>query len=104
MLKVDRNGRLLNPGIIWRQFLNLERGDMKTVAGIIVHQTDSSTAASTLAQYKTSAIGAHFLIDKDGTLYQTASVLKRVNHVGRLKARCIEEHTCASGEKKRLNP
>lgn len=68
---------------------------MPVVHGVIVHQTDASTAASSLAAYKIRAIGVHFLIDKDGTIYQTAAVTKRVSHVGKLRARCLAEHRCA---------
>lgn len=102
MLKIDAKGRVLHPGVVWQPYLNLERGDLSHVSGIIVHQTDSSTAASTLNGYKTAKTGAHFLIDKDGTLYQTLSLLKRVNHVGKLRARCIAEHLCAPGEQRKI--
>jgi N-acetyl-anhydromuramyl-L-alanine amidase AmpD len=103
MLRIDADGRVVHPGIKWQRFTNLERGDLDPVAGIIVHQTGSSTAASTLAAYKTALHGAHFLIDKDGTVYQTASLLKRTNHVGRLRSRCVAEHRCAPGEEKRIS-
>lgn len=103
MLPIDAQGRLVHPRIKPALQIKLERGDMATVVGIIVHQTDSSTAASTLASYKVSPNGAHFLIDKDGTIYQTVSVRKRVNHVGRLRARCIAEHSCKPKELKLIN-
>ncbi|SFR77229.1 peptidoglycan recognition protein family protein [Sphingomonas jatrophae] len=81
----------------------LERGPMPTVRGIIVHQTGSSTAASSLASYQNSSTGAHFLIDKDGTTYQTASVHQRCNHVGKLRSRCVAEHACAPREAAQIN-
>ena len=46
------------------------------------------------------ANGAHFLIDKDGTIYQTASLNKTCHHVGTLKSRCAHEQTCSPGETK----
>jgi N-acetyl-anhydromuramyl-L-alanine amidase AmpD len=53
--------------------LTIERGEMKIVRGIIVHHTGGSTAASSLESYKNPrANGAHFLIERDGTIYQTA--------------------------------
>lgn len=68
---------------------------MPKVNGIIVHQTHSTTAQATFNGYSVSgANGAHFLIDKDGAIYQTASVFKKTNHVGRLKARCVVENCC----------
>jgi N-acetyl-anhydromuramyl-L-alanine amidase AmpD len=42
--------------------------------------------------------GAHFLIDKDGTIYQTASLHKKTHHVGWIKSRCIAEHSCSPAE------
>ena len=77
----------------------IEHGKMAAVHGIIVHQTGGATAASALESYKQAgANGAHFLIDKDGTVYQTASVYRRTWHVGKLKARCLLEKTCDAAE------
>lgn len=76
---------------------NLERGAMPQVNGLIVHQTDGYTAASTFGSYsKRGAEGAHFLIDKDGTIYQTASLNHSTLHVGKLKSRCKNENSCSS--------
>lgn len=74
---------------------HIERGDMSQVNGIVIHQTGASTAASTFSSYaKPGANGAHFLIDKDGTIYQTASLRKATNHVGPLLSRCEAEQSC----------
>jgi N-acetyl-anhydromuramyl-L-alanine amidase AmpD len=100
---IDRRGHVIDQRVKLELRPILERGEMPAVHGIIVHQTDAPTAASSLNAYKTRPIGAHFLIDKDGTIYQTASVTKRVSHVGRLKARCVAEHSCAPGEAARLH-
>jgi N-acetyl-anhydromuramyl-L-alanine amidase AmpD len=54
-----------------------------------------------------NANGAHFLIDKDGTIYQVASLHRQTRHVGKLKARCVAEHRCTPTELtalKRFNP
>jgi N-acetyl-anhydromuramyl-L-alanine amidase AmpD len=82
-----------------RRFAAIERGKMATISGIIVHQTGASNAQSTLNSYRmANAHGAHFLIAKDGVIYQTASVLQRTNHVGKLRPRCIAEQACTSAE------
>lgn len=74
----------------------IERGAMGTVHGIIVHQTGGASAAGSLSSYeKDNANGAHFLIDKDGKIYQTASVFKVTHHVGHLKSRCLAEKRCS---------
>lgn len=99
MLNIDSTGKVLHPRIIFSISARIERGEMKYVSGIIVHQTDSYTATSSLNSYQNpDANGAHFLIDKDGTIYQTASVYKQTWHVGRLKARCLMESRCTATE------
>jgi N-acetyl-anhydromuramyl-L-alanine amidase AmpD len=74
----------------------IERGRRSVpITGIIVHQTDSDTAASSLSSYtRPKANGAHFLIDTDGTIYQTAAIYQRTNHVGPLRARCLLTGSC----------
>ena len=103
MLMIDSNGVVVDARVRRAISPALERGDMKVVHGIIVHQTNSLTAASTLNSYKKSKpSGAHFLIDKDGTIYQTASLYKKAPHVGFLKSRCVAQHTCSPAELKTL--
>ncbi len=38
------------------------------------------------------------LIDKDGTIYQTASLFKKTHHVGQIKSRCIATKTCTPAD------
>jgi len=87
---------------------SIERGSMTSVHGIIVHQTGAPTAQSSLNSYRnSSANGAHFLIEIDGTIYQTASIYQQTWHVGRLKARCLAENRCTPVELRslqRFNP
>lgn len=98
---VNEQGYVVGSGVQSMPRPNIEHGAMNTVSGIIVHQTDSSTAESSLNSYlRTGANGAHFLIDKDGTIYQTASLKKKTHHVGKLKAKCFETHTCSAAEVK----
>jgi N-acetyl-anhydromuramyl-L-alanine amidase AmpD len=99
MLLIDKNGLVTHTRIHAARQLTIERGDMKIVRGIIVHQTGGSTAASSLESYKNPrANGAHFLIERDGTIYQTASLYKKTWHVGQLKARCLLEQRCTPVE------
>ena len=95
MLFVNKNGLVDAERIIVRRFSTIERGKLDKVNGIIVHQTGGSTAESSFNSYKnTGANGAHFLIDKDGTIYQTASVFKITYHVGNIRSRCYMEKKC----------
>jgi len=101
MLFIDKNGIVDAERIKIKRFPGIERGLMAKVNGIVVHQTYSPTAESTFNSYRDQgANGAHFLIEKDGTIYQTASLLKRTNHVGLLKSRCIATHACSPTELK----
>jgi N-acetyl-anhydromuramyl-L-alanine amidase AmpD len=108
MLTIDQSGMVIHPKVRGARATTIERGDMKAVHGIIVHQTGGATAASSLASYKNaSANGAHFLIERDGTIYQTASLYKKTWHVGKLKARCLLEQRCTPTEMtalKKFNP
>lgn len=99
MQTIDPNGMVVHGSVRTARQLAIERGDMKTVNGIIVHQTGGSSAASALSSYtKAAANGAHFLIDRDGTVYQTASLKKKTWHVGKLRARCLLEKRCSPTE------
>ncbi|MGV3345039.1 N-acetylmuramoyl-L-alanine amidase [Enterobacteriaceae bacterium LUAb1] len=52
-------------------------------------------SASTFNSYQNKqATGAHFLIDKDGTIYQTASLYKVTWHVGMMKSACYITKKC----------
>lgn len=103
MLMIDKEGWVLNARITTMRRPHLAHGKMTHIYGIIVHQTGAKTAQSTLDSYlNAGANGAHFLIDKDGTIYQTGSVFWRQWHVGKLQARCLAEHSCSPVEAKLL--
>jgi N-acetyl-anhydromuramyl-L-alanine amidase AmpD len=71
MLLITPEGHVRAPRVKLAIAPNIERGTMDSVRGIIAHQTGSATAAIALAGYAHPANGAHFLIDEDGTVYQT---------------------------------
>lgn len=97
--QIDKDGQLTDPRVKPRIAKTIQRGAMAAVHGIIVHQTGGATAQSSLDSYKKAdANGAHFLVDKDGTIYQTASLYQKTWHVGKLKARCLVEKTCTPAE------
>jgi len=108
MLHIDKQGLVLDVRVVNAIRPAIERGPLDIVRGVIVHQTGGSTAQSSLESYKRpSANGAHFLIDKDGTIYQTASVKKQTWHVGKIKNRCMLEARCTTEEQKlykKFNP
>ncbi|WKB51231.1 peptidoglycan recognition protein family protein [Eleftheria terrae] len=102
-MQINQKGHLIDPRIVLAIRPTIEGSAMRVVRGIIVHQTDSPTASSTLNSYRASnANGAHFLIDRDGTIYQTASIFAATPHVGLMKARCLAEHRCSPADMEAL--
>src|SRR5262245_47429295 len=103
MLHIDQNGMVSHTRITQARHMTIERGALQVIRGIIVHQTGGATAASALGSYKNAgANGAHFLIEREGTIYQTASLFRKTWHVGKLKARCLLEQRCSATELKLL--
>ncbi len=89
------NGRIVDAKVIDKVQPLIEKGAMATVHGIIVHQTGGATAASAFSSYAKGQSGAHLLIDKDGTMYQTARLNQSAWHIGKLQSRCVAELKCA---------
>lgn len=105
MLFVDKNGLVDAERIIVKRFRTIERGKLDKVNGIVVHQTGGSTAQSAFSSYENAgANGAHFLIDKEGNIYQTASVFNVTNHVGNIRSRCYMEKKCQPSEFSTIKP
>lgn len=95
MLPMDKTGHVFDARIRRAISPHIEHGPLTKVRGLIVHQTGGATAKSSLGSYaKPKANGAHFLIDRHGKIYQTASLFKKTWHVGSLRARCIAEYRC----------
>ncbi|MBP2152382.1 MULTISPECIES: peptidoglycan recognition protein family protein [Erwinia] len=96
---IDEDGYIYDDRIERKIFKTIERGSLDSVNGIVVHQTDSSSAQSTFNSYANKAAnGAHFLIDKDGKVYQTASLFKTTWHVGLMQSKCFLKKTCQPTE------
>lgn len=96
------DGWLTDPGIVRNEVAGLGSGRLGEVNAVVMHRTDSPTADSALHTFATGRdgvqYGTHFLIDKDGTIYQTASLEQRTRHVGRIKSRCDAEDSCSAEE------
>lgn len=97
------NGKLVHSKVTDKVNAKIEKGALATVHAIVVHQTGSSTAASSFSSYDNGQNGAHFLIDKDGTIYQTARVDQKCWHVGRIRSRCQEMKICTADELTAVN-
>ena len=101
MLFISKQGHVNAERVIVKIYSSIERGPMEHVNGIVVHQTGGATVSSTFNSYSNTAHvpnGAHFLIDKDGTIYQTASLHRMTNHIGKLQSRCITTLNCSTAD------
>ncbi|WP_300906554.1 peptidoglycan recognition family protein [Helicobacter typhlonius] len=66
----------------------IEHGEIGKIRAIILHRTMSKSAQSSIdwwQNHKAKGAGTHFMIDKDGTIYQCASLYKTTWHVGARK-------------------
>jgi N-acetyl-anhydromuramyl-L-alanine amidase AmpD len=108
MLYITADGHVDAEKIKVQIFPNIEGRWMKAVNGIVVHQTASPTMQSAFNSYAKPKVdgkqnnGAHFMIDKDGKIYQNASLYKQTWHVGLLKSRCVLETRCTPTELKAI--
>ncbi len=94
-----KNGLLLDSKVIDKVFGALHRGPLKDIHAIVVHQTDSSTAQQTFNKYAgTRPTGAHFLIDKQGQIFQTALLTQKCAHIGKILSKCYEMKGCTKAE------
>jgi hypothetical protein len=102
---IGQDGFLGDPGIVRTEIPRIGHGPMPQVNGIVLHRTESSTAASTLDTWRARAAetGAHFLIDTDGTIHQTVSVGRQAWHVGAVRSRGEVEETITPGDQRELD-
>ncbi|MDP5137608.1 peptidoglycan recognition family protein [Rheinheimera baltica] len=101
MSTIDKDGMLIDTKVTLKRYTSIEHGDLASVCAVVVHQTDAPSAQHTFNGYNAGGNGAHFLIAKNGDIYQTASTKKRCYHVGRLiKSKCLtlNKSTCDSTE------
>ena len=100
-----KNGIVQDSRITVDLIPTIAHGPLGPIHAIILHQTGSETAAGTLAGYRSEAkgTGTHFLIDRDGTIYQTVRLTQKCWYIGPIKSRCFEEHVCAPDEVKTYN-
>lgn len=99
MLYITKDGHVdAGAKIKMKIFPQIERGPLRKVNGLIVHQTGGSFQSALSSYSAKGAKGAHFLIDKDGTIYQTASLYKVTIHTGMLRSRCLHTQKCTPAE------
>ncbi|MBM9484526.1 N-acetylmuramoyl-L-alanine amidase [Pseudomonas sp. ICBG1301] len=105
MSSIDNEGMMVSDKVVPRRFQSIEHGDLRSVQALVIHQTDASTAQHTFNGYRSKGSGAHFLIEKNGVIYQTASLRKRCFHVGRfIRSKCLvnDKSTCDTVQVNRI--
>lgn len=102
---LDAKGHLADRGIIWEPIENISHAPMPQVNAIVLHRTASRTARGTLDTWRTreAGTGAHFLIDRDGTIQQTVSVDRQAWHVGAIRSRGEVEGTITPEDQRELS-
>jgi len=96
-------GKLIHRNVTDKVNNKIEKGKLSSVHAIVVHQTGGATAESALQSYNQGKNGAHFLIDKDGSIYQTARIDQKCWHVGNIRSRCNEMKSCTTDDLKTIN-
>lgn len=104
-ITIDDAGYLTDPGIVQTPITRISHAPMLQVNGVVLHRTESSTAASTLSTWRTreAGTGAHFLIDRDGTTHQTVSIKRQAWHVGAIRSRGEVEGTITNEDQRELD-
>jgi hypothetical protein len=97
---ITGSGVLSHSRIINKIAPNIEKGNRNTIAGIVLHRTAGKTAASALATWLTPGVitGAHFIIDANGVIWQTARINKVTYSNGNTQVRGISNDTTISIE------
>lgn len=90
-----RDGVIKNTNIKTDIYSQIEKGSINKVNAIVLHQTGSSTSESAYSSYRLGKNGAHFLIEKNGTIVQTARINQKCWHVGSIRSKCYELKTCS---------
>jgi N-acetyl-anhydromuramyl-L-alanine amidase AmpD len=89
------DGMICKAGVVHKQhrMLEIEKGYRSKINAIVVHQTGGTTVQSAFNEWKNSQLGTHFIIDRDGTVYQVASVDQRTDHIkgNRLQSKALNE-------------
>lgn len=83
--------------------LTASTGPLAGPNSIVMHRTAGNSAFDAMSAFQQRGYGTHFIIDRDGSIRQTASLDRYTNHVGPIKSRCAEEGTCSAQEQATLD-
>lgn len=92
-------GQVLSPRVQHKFIPNIIREPLtQPITGLIIHETGGDDRFGTFNHWATDPKhnGAHFLIERDGQIFQTVPVDRKANHAGLTKSRCLVQVTyCA---------
>ncbi|WP_020409246.1 peptidoglycan recognition protein family protein [Hahella ganghwensis] len=91
-------GILTDKRVTQKIYSGIEKGILKKVDALVIHQTGALTAQHTFNSYAKGGHGAHFLIDKAGNIFQTAHLDKKTYHVGKVRSKCYELKVCSKAQ------
>ena len=94
-MNIDKQGWAADKKITKEHRPALEHGAIATINSLVLHRTGSSNAKSVLNAWKSKKEGTHFLISETGDIYQTASLVKKCWHVGKLYSKCRTVGNCS---------
>ncbi|MCF6350177.1 MAG: N-acetylmuramoyl-L-alanine amidase [Flavobacteriaceae bacterium] len=98
-MKIKKDGYIDNGKITKEQIKTLEQNKLDKVNAVILHRTVTSNKKSAINSFKTG-VGTHFLVAKDGKIYQTASLNNYTYHVGHIKSKAYENNISLKEELK----
>jgi RHS repeat-associated protein len=82
-LNIGSDGMISSTKITQNRLLKAqETGVLKNVEGIVLHRTAGSNVSGAIEGMTSRGLGVHFIIDKDGTITQLASLNFWLSHVG----------------------
>lgn len=102
VIYVDNNGYIQNAKFISHPVPGLGHGEMQKINAIILHRTESNTKESSFSSFESKHEGTHFLIDKNGDIYQTESLFEYTPHIGKIRSRCSDEKSCSKEESEEI--
>ncbi|EPT5087451.1 peptidoglycan recognition protein family protein [Salmonella enterica subsp. enterica] len=103
VIYVDPEGYVCNANIKKNKIDALgKHGSMGVINAIVLHRTAYSDTAKKAFNGFATGTGSQFIIDKDGTIYQTASLFLYGDHIGLIRSKCYMEKTGTPEEIKEI--
>ena len=100
---LDEEGYLKKEYITKKKVNDIDKNDVDGFNAIVLHRTDGSSAEGAINSFEKNNLGTHFLVDKDGTVYQLTTLDKNTTHVGNIKSKSQQEKTMTTADKTEIS-